>query len=100
MGDYNPYKTPHRILSTGFDSGDQQVVLLRWSDGQESAVHSLMLRDRCCCRGCRHEESLERTLDQIAYPIDIAPDDATILPNGDLRIVWNVDGHVSIFSPG
>jgi gamma-butyrobetaine dioxygenase len=100
MGDYYPYKTPHRILSVGIDAGDPQVVRLRWSDGRESAVHSLMLRDRCCCLGCRHEESLERTLDQIAYPIDIAPDDVTIQPNGDLRIVWNGDAHVSVFSPG
>ncbi len=100
MGDHYPYMTPHRILSTGIDSHDPQVVGLRWSDGQESIVHSLMLRDRCCCLSCRHEKSLERTLDQIAYPIDIAPDDAIILPNGDLRIVWNVDGHVSVFSPG
>ena len=100
MGDHYPYMTPHRILSTGIDAHDPQVVGLRWSDGQESAVHSLMLRDRCCCLCCRHEESLERTLDQIDYPIDIAPDDVTILPNGDLRIVWNVDAHVSVFSPG
>ena len=59
MGDYYPYKTPHRILSTEIATDDPQVVRLRWSDGQESAVHSLMLRDRCCCLSCRHGESLE-----------------------------------------
>jgi len=100
MSDHNPYNTPFRILASEIDSADPQVVLLHWSDGQEGAVHSLMLRDQCPCRGCRHVESLERTLDQIAFPIDMAPRDVTILPNGELCVVWNIDGHVSNFKPG
>ena len=100
MGDCYPYTTPHRLLSAALEPDDPQVVTLRWSDGEESAFHSLMLRDRCPCRSCRHDESLERTLDQISYPLDIAPGEVTILPDGELRIEWSGGGHVSVFTPG
>ena len=46
MSDHNSYNTPFRILASEIDSADPQVVLLHWSDGQEGAVHSLMLRDQ------------------------------------------------------
>ena len=100
MGDCFPYATPHRLMDAGLAPDDPQVVLLRWSDGTESAFHSLALRDRCCCRACRHEESLERTLDQLSYPLELAPRELALTPGGELHIVWGHDGHVSVFTPG
>ncbi|MDP6705722.1 MAG: TauD/TfdA family dioxygenase [Alphaproteobacteria bacterium] len=100
MADCCPYETPHRLLSATPAPDDPQVMILRWSDGLEQTVHSLTLREHCPCRSCRHHESLERTFDQLSYPLDIAPRAVAITGRGDLRTEWPDDGHVSRFAAG
>lgn len=100
MGDCYPYATPHRLLAAAPDPADRQLLRLSWSDGLESVCHCLTLRDRCPCRACRHDESLERTLDQTAYSLDVAARELALLPDGTLRIVWDDDGHLSLYSAG
>ena len=64
MGDHYPYMTPHRILSTGIDAHDPQVVGLRWSANimRKSCVRSATTKLRLI--GFRRMVRCFRTLER------------------------------------
>jgi gamma-butyrobetaine dioxygenase len=100
MGDLFPFPDAPALIGADLDPSDAQLVRLRFEDGEEVVRHALMLRDCCACLSCRHPESLERTLDQLSYPLDVRPQSLAIVDGGELEIVWSGDAHVSRYSAG
>jgi len=100
MGDLFPFPDTPALIDAHLDPSDAQLVRLRFEGGEEVVRHALMLRDCCACLACRHPESLERTLDQLSYPLDIQPQRLAIVDGGELEIVWSGDAHVSRYTAG
>jgi len=100
MGDLFPFCDTPALVGAELDPSDPQLVRVRFDDGQVVVRHALMLRDCCACLSCRHPESLERTLDQLSYPLDVRPQRLALVDGGELEIVWSGDGHVSRYAAG
>jgi len=100
MADHYPHATNRRLLAVRSAADDPQLLRLHWDDGRQQAVHALVLRESCACVHCRHGVSLERTLDQAGYPLDLRPVDWRITAAGELEIRWSPDGHVSRYAAG
>lgn len=100
MGDLYPYAARKRLTAAEATGADGQVVELAWEDGSRTRLHALMLRDSCPCRRCRDAYTLERTLDQLAYPLEVAPERLSLRDDGTLEIRWSGDGHVSRYEAG
>ncbi len=100
MSDLYPYPGTRRLRSARADDSDPQLLRLTWDDGETRTLHALMLRENCPCLDCRHPVTLERTLDQLGYPLDVAADELFVTADGGLRVVWSPGGHVSEFAPG
>ena len=100
MGDLFPYAASRALVAARAAGEDRQTVELDWADGSRSHLHALMLRDSCACRQCRDAYTLERTLDQLAYPLDVYPESLAIIEGDSLEIRWSGGGHVSRFDAG
>ena len=100
MADLFPYPAAHGLTAIEIADDDPQVLRLVWDDGTVVEWHALALRDSCACTDCRHPSSLERTVDQLSYPLDLTAASAEITAAGDLRIVWSHGGHVSVYQGG
>ncbi len=100
MGDLYPFAARKGLVSAAPSAADPQLLELHWADGQRSVLHALMLRDSCPCRDCRDPYTLERTLDQLSYPLDVHPVEIGLREDGDLELRWSGDGHLSRYAAG
>src|SRR4051812_21607760 len=95
MADFALRTTPHSIVTL---QSDPEGVTLGWSDGRNTRLHVLWLRDNCACPDCRHPLALERTYIFIdhASPALIS---AALDRNGDLEVRFQQGAgtHVSLF---
>ena len=66
-------------------------MVLTWADGCESEFHYVWLRDNCRCPACRSPQTHERVSFTGDIPLDIAPKEAKLTPDGGLAIVWATD---------
>ena len=76
----------------------EESVRVTWADDRVMALDSLWLRDNCACTACRHPETQERTFDISTLPESLGVTSAAITGLGDLRVVWDFDGHVSEYA--
>ena len=100
MGDLYPYAARRRLVDARTGGPGGQNVELTWEDGGKTVLHALMLRDSCPCRHCRDPYTLERTLDQLSYALEVAPEALTLRDGGVLEIRWSGGGHLSRYDAG
>ena len=67
------------------------AVQVDWTDGTASRLPFLWLRDNCGCDECRVAQTTEKRFMVADVPVDLKPDDVTLLGDS-LRIAWP-DGH-------
>ena len=79
----------------GVASGQSALTLIA-SDGAETALSYLWLRDNCQCTECRVAQTSEKKFYLIDVSVDIAPS-SVALQADELRLVWP-DGHCSNFA--
>jgi gamma-butyrobetaine dioxygenase len=95
--DFQPYPLRHGIAGLDARASALEVT---WDDGHASRFHYLWLRDNCRCATCRHPQTLERTFDLLTVPVDLRAESAALRPDGSIGVVWDNDGHVSVYPPG
>ncbi len=78
------------------DTGDRALTVT-WSNGRASRYHYFWLRDNC--PQLRHPSTNHRVVETSSLPADVRPATAAITPAGELRIVWQHDGHESCYAP-
>ena len=88
-------ETHLRMTSATLTQGSVEV---RWADDRVIALDALWLRDNCGCADCRHAETQERTFDISTLPESLGVTSAAISDSGELRLVWDFDGHVSSYA--
>ena len=76
---------------------DERTLSVTWSDGRTSRYHYFWLRDNC--PQLRHPSTNHRVVETSSLPADVRPASAEITPAGELKIVWQQDGHESRFAP-
>ncbi len=76
----------------------ERALEIEWADGHHSTFHYIWLRDNCPCPECRHSNG-QRISETYLIPPEIRPGSATLADDGDMEIVWAIDGHVSRFAP-
>ena len=74
----------------------QSVLTLIASDGAETTLPYLWLRDNCHCMECRVAQTSEKKFHLVDVDPDLSPT-SVLLESGELRLVWP-DGHRSSFS--
>jgi gamma-butyrobetaine dioxygenase len=72
-----------------------RTCAVRWADGTQSTFHHLWLRDNAL--ELLHPSTGHRVVETSSIPDDVHPSEATIDPDGALRVVWAHDDHVSTF---
>ncbi len=77
-------------------SGERALQIV-WGDGQRSTFHYFWLRDNC--PQLRHKTTNHRVVESSSIPVDTRPVLTEINDAGELRIIWQHDGHESRFSP-
>lgn len=75
----------------------ERALQLSWSDGQRSTFHYFWLRDNC--PQLRHKTTNHRVVESSSIPTDVRPEQVEINGVGELRIIWQHDGHESRFDP-
>ena len=75
----------------------ERSLTLEWADGRRSQFHYLWLRDNC--PQLRHKTTNHRVVETSSLPDDVRPAQAFINAAGGLQIVWQHDGHESVFDP-
>ena len=78
-------------------TADERMLSVTWSDGRTSRYHYFWLRDNC--PQLRHPSTNHRVVETSSLPADVRPASAEITPAGELKIVWQHDGHESRFAP-
>ena len=73
-------------------SRDDRELRITWNDGHQSAYGFKYLREQCQCAQCVHEITGELLLDPDSVPTDIQINDAKLVGNYALKIIWS-DGH-------
>jgi DUF971 family protein len=76
---------------------DDRKLTVAWTNGTTSEYLHLWLRDNC--PQLRHATTKHRVVETSEIPRTVKPRTATVLANGDVEMVWDHDGHVSIFTP-
>ena len=71
-----------------------------WADGTSARFHHVWLRDNCACDECVHPVTKEQTYELVSAPVENPARSAAVSGDGDLDIVWSVDGHRSRYHPG
>ncbi len=66
-----------------------------WADGRTSRYLHLWLRDNC--PQLRHATTGHRVAETSDIPDDVHPSDASVTADGDVRVTWAHDAHVSTF---
>jgi gamma-butyrobetaine dioxygenase len=82
-------------LARAEPAGDR--IRLVWSDGRSSERHVLQLRDGCPCPSCVDGFSSQRHVDAADIPEGLAVR-AVSVGEGGLSIVWDPDGHESLYT--
>jgi alpha-ketoglutarate-dependent taurine dioxygenase/DUF971 family protein len=76
-------------------SGQESLALIA-SEGAETVLPYLWLRDNCQCEECRVGQTSEKRFHLVDVSPDVAPAAAS-LQDGELRLTWP-DGHESCYS--
>lgn len=79
------------------------VIRIKWQDGQESRYHSGWLRDNCACQYCIDAGSRERVHSFLLTSHNVQPASVQISSEGGLKVRWGeAVGHCeeSHFHPG
>jgi gamma-butyrobetaine dioxygenase len=79
---------------------DERWVEVGWADGSSARFHHVWLRDNCACNECVHPITKEQTYELVSAPEVNPPRSATVSGDGELVVVWSVDGHRSRYHPG
>ncbi len=90
-----PSEASVRMTGAAAAEGSVRVI---WDDDRTTAFDNLWLRDNCGCENCRHPTTHERTLDISRLPEMLRPASVAITGAGALRVVWDVDDHVSDYA--
>jgi Mrp family chromosome partitioning ATPase/DUF971 family protein len=79
-------------------SHDERFITVQWPNGRMLKVANKDLRINCQCANCVDEMSGERTLDPDSVPDDIHAEDAGVIGNYAISVIWS-DGHKTGFYP-
>lgn len=79
-------------------SHDEKYITVEWESGRMLKVANKDLRANCQCANCVDEVTGERTLDPEEIPDDIHAEDAGVIGNYAISVVWS-DGHKTGFYP-
>jgi gamma-butyrobetaine dioxygenase len=78
----------------------ERWVDVGWADGSSARFHHIWLRDNCACDECVHPITKEQTYELVSAPVENPARSATVAGEGELDVVWSVDGHRSRYHPG
>jgi len=74
-------------------------LIVHWSDGQQSTLHPIWLRENCCCHKCLNPVTREHLVDLRDIPADIRPISADVDERGALVVIWSHENHRSHYNP-
>ena len=74
-------------------------VEVRWDDAETARFHHIWLADNAADAWAIDPHSREKVIDICDLPIDVAPIDVGVTPDGALEVVWSTD-RVSRYHPG
>jgi gamma-butyrobetaine dioxygenase len=97
MGDLRTYDRDAKVTAA---ICSEDGVDITWQDGKQGFFHAIWLRDNCACTICRHPLTMERTFDASDLDLEIEVAAAEPTPDGQLKIFWPNNGHVSHFDAG
>ncbi|TPX36712.1 trimethyllysine dioxygenase [Synchytrium microbalum] len=72
-------------------------LVVRFTDGLETAFNMIWLRDHCRCPKCYHTVTKQRLVDTFSIPRDIRPSTIHVENTEHVVINWNHDNHTSTF---
>ena len=75
-------------------------ITVTWTDGSVARFHHVWLRDNCACEHCVHAITKEQTYELVSAPAENPTRSARVTDDGELDVVWSVDGHRSVYHPG
>jgi gamma-butyrobetaine dioxygenase len=75
----------------------ERTLLVDWVDGRRSHYHYLWLRDNAPDAIDTHNG--QRLIESVAIPPAICPQTVTLHADGQLEVVWAVNGSRSLFAP-
>jgi gamma-butyrobetaine dioxygenase len=87
----------HDRLSLGAAQVKKGSVTVSFADGHESRFPAIWLRHNCECKECGSTRSARRELRLTDIPADIEARRAGIAPDGALEVIWEPDGHRSLY---
>ena len=93
----NWYWPPSQNITSATVSGN--AVMVQWNNDKHSKLHSLWLRDNCCCALCLNQVTRENLLDLRDIPEDIQAASVEVDTEGALCVTWLDCDHVSRFNP-
>ncbi|KAI1966992.1 hypothetical protein LOZ58_000484 [Ophidiomyces ophidiicola] len=64
----------------------------------ELSLHPIWLRENCPCPKCTHPETRQRLIDTNSIPLDINPRSVETNPQEGLKITWEENDHLSVYS--
>ncbi|KAH6568431.1 hypothetical protein BASA60_008616 [Batrachochytrium salamandrivorans] len=74
-------------------------IQITFADGCISSFHGIWLRDHCRCSACFHQVTRQRLVDTTQIPLDIVPQDVSII--GDRVIIeWSNPSHTTELTLG
>ncbi|MDJ0616833.1 MAG: TauD/TfdA family dioxygenase [Calothrix sp. MO_192.B10] len=77
---------------------DQRKLFVYWVDGHRSTFHYIWLRDNCYCSVCGDPKHGEKRFRIVDIPLDIEPLSVSWDSGNTLEILWEPDGHKSIYN--
>ena len=74
------------------------ALSVHWSNHNQACFHALWLRDNCQDESSRHPGNGQRLFTILQIPQDIQIEQAEITDTGNLSVVFQPDGHRTVFS--
>jgi gamma-butyrobetaine dioxygenase len=88
----------HGRLSLASAQVKKGGVTVIFADGHESRFPAIWLRHNCECKECGSTRSARRELRLTDIPADIEARRAGVAPDGALEVIWEADGHRSLYA--
>lgn len=74
------------------------ALFVTWRGGEAATFPAIWLRDNCRCAACRHPGNGQRLYEITDLPASLRIQEALLQSDGNIKIVWAPDGHVTAFT--